>query len=46
MIVDACHTTMACEDDMTWGEDVINSPYKYAAMVKWLKIVVKRYGSL
>jgi len=30
MIEDACQPTMECEEGMTWGDDVINSPYKYA----------------
>ena len=28
MVVDACHSTMQCEETMEWGSDVINSPYK------------------
>jgi len=28
VVLDACHSTMQCEEGMTWGSDVVNSPYK------------------
>jgi len=30
MVVDACHSTVDCDEGMEWGSDVINSPFKYA----------------
>jgi len=32
MVVDACHSTADCRDDMQWGADVVNSPFKYATL--------------
>ena len=29
MVVDACHSTVDCEEGMEWGSDVVNSPFKY-----------------
>ncbi|KAJ6667676.1 hypothetical protein lerEdw1_015997 [Lerista edwardsae] len=28
LFVDACHSVLNCADDMVWGEDLVNSPYK------------------
>jgi len=28
MIVDACQSTLDCQDDMVWGEDINNSEYR------------------
>ncbi len=28
MILDACYATLKVKDDLVWGEDVINSPFK------------------
>ena len=28
MIVDACYATNQIDEDIVWGKDVINSPYK------------------
>ena len=28
MILEACQSTIQCEEPMDWGDDVINSPYK------------------
>jgi len=43
-VVDACHSTMQCEEGMEWGEDVINSPYKYDIHVA-VYVNVTRYMS-
>ena len=41
MVVDACHTTMQCDDSMEWGSDVINSPYKSAIILLMSRLHVK-----
>ena len=28
MILNACHSTLDCDGDMVWGDNVIVSPYK------------------
>lgn len=29
LLLDACHSALHCPEDLTWGPDLINSPYKY-----------------
>lgn len=29
LILDACHSVLHCPKDLTWGTDLISSPYKY-----------------
>lgn len=29
LLLDACHNVLQCPKDLTWGPDLINSPYKY-----------------
>ncbi|KAL0978572.1 hypothetical protein UPYG_G00172390 [Umbra pygmaea] len=28
MLLDACHSILSCQQDLIWGSDLINSPYK------------------
>lgn len=29
LLLDACHDVLNCPEDLTWGPDLINSPYRY-----------------
>lgn len=33
MIIDACHDVMNVEEDLDWGNDIVNSPYKYVYLL-------------
>lgn len=28
LVLDACHSMLRCPEDLTWGADLIHSPYK------------------
>lgn len=28
LFLDACHSVLDCPENLTWGEDLVNSPYK------------------
>ena len=33
LLLDACHSVLSCPQDLVWGSDLINSPYKSAAFI-------------
>ncbi len=32
LLLDECHSVLACPQDLVWGEDLIRSPYKWVTM--------------
>ena len=46
MILDACYATLQVEEDMVWGKDVINSPYRSVSFLASALLLLTRINYL